>query len=222
MKPILTLSHLSRSFGDNVLFEDLSLNVDPGRHLTITGPSGCGKTTLLRTIAGLEIPDSGGIAINGRTVFSSEGTWLEPHLRGVGFVFQTPALWPHLSVAGNIRYGLHGMPRQEADRRVHALLRRFSLEGYGNRRPDSLSGGEARRVSIARALAPKPALLLLDEPLTHLDEARREDVLAFLLEEADASGTALVMVTHDEQEALRLCGSRLEWTAPHRTRWTKE
>ena len=217
MQPILSLAHVTRRFGSNLLFENLSLTLEPGTHLAVTGPSGCGKTTLLRVIAGLDVPEAGTIDIRGRTVCAADGTWVAPHLRNVGFVFQTPALWPHLTVAGNIRYGLHGLSREAADARVAALLRRFSLEGFGKRRPESLSGGEARRVSIARSLAPKPALLLLDEPLTHLDDTRREEALAFLLEEAAQSGTTLVMVTHDEGEALRLSGARLQWRSPQQT-----
>ena len=214
MNPILSLSHLTRRIGERILFEDLSLALSAGEHLAVTGVSGCGKTTLLRAIAGLDVPDAGIVRVGDQTVSSQDGTWVAPHLRGIGFVFQTPSLWPHLSVAGNIRYGLHGWQRQDADQRVAELLHRFSLTGCEKRRPDSLSGGEARRVSIARSMAPKPALLLLDEPMTHLDDTRREEALAFLLEEAGISGTTLVMVTHDDSEARRLAGTRLQWTAP--------
>lgn len=210
MASILSLVQLTRRIRGRTLFENLSLELAPGNHLAVLGPSGCGKTTLLRAIAGLDIPDEGVVAIGGKTV-SDTATWVEPHLRGIGFVFQTPSLWPHMTVAGNIRYGLHKSTRQEADQRVAHLLRRFSLEGLENRHPASLSGGEARRVSIARSLAPKPALLLLDEPMTHLDGARREDAIDFLLEEAHLSGTTLVLVTHDEAEAQRVAGTCLRW-----------
>ena len=155
---VLSLRGLTRRIGDRTLFESLDLDVAPGRHCAILGPSGCGKTTLLRTIAGLDRPDAGTVFISGRVV-SGAGLWVEPHRRGIGYVFQNPALWPHMSVSGNIRYGLSGWPRVKADARVAQLLARFSLEGFENRRPDALSGGEARRVAIARSLAPNPSLL---------------------------------------------------------------
>ena len=211
MASILSLVRLTRRIRGRALFENLSLELAPGNHLAVLGPSGCGKTTLLRAIAGLDIPDEGAVVIDGKTV-SDANTWVEPHLRGIGFVFQTPSLWPHMTVAGNIRYGLHKSTRQETDQRVAQLLRRFSLEGLENRHPASLSGGEARRVSIARSLAPKPSLLLLDEPMTHLDDARREDAIDFLLEEAQLSGTTLILVTHDEAEAQRVAGTCLRWS----------
>ena len=211
MASILSLVHLTRRINGRTLFEDLCLELEPGNHLAVLGPSGCGKTTLLRVIAGLDMPDGGAVAIGGKIV-SDVNTWVEPHLRGVGFVFQTPSLWPHLTVAGNIRYGLHTGTRREADQRVADLLGRFSLEGLQNRHPASLSGGEARRVSIARSLAPRPALLLLDEPMTHLDDARKDDAIDFLLEEAQLSGTTLILVTHDEAEARRVTTTCLRWS----------
>lgn len=207
---ILSLEGLTRQIGERTLFAKLSFQLAAGEHLAILGPSGCGKTTLLRIIAGLERADAGTVTSRGRCLSDPE-IRVVPHLRGIGFVFQTPSLWPHLSVAGNIRYGLHGWTGKEAEERVSHLLQRFSLAEMGKRRPDSLSGGEARRVSIARSLAPRPALLLLDEPMTHLDDSRREEALDFLLEEAASSGTTLVMVTHDEADARRMGRVCLRW-----------
>ncbi len=207
---ILSLRGVTRRYAERVLFGDLDLDVERGGHCAILGPSGCGKTTLLRAIAGLDRPDAGTVCISGQMV-SGAGVWVEPHRRGIGYVFQEPALWPHMSVAGNIRYGLSGWPRDKADARVAQLLERFSLGGLEKRRPEALSGGEARRVAIARSLAPNPALLLLDEPTAHLDADRRDDALAFLLEEAKKSGTTLLLVTHDLQEARRIAKGALAW-----------
>jgi iron(III) transport system ATP-binding protein len=204
---------MTRQIGAEPLFSNLSLHLDKGDHLAIMGPSGCGKTTLLRIIAGLDTADAGAVMSRGRCL-SDPVIRVAPHLRDIGFVFQTPALWPHLSVSGNIRYGLHGWENKEVEKRVTHLLHRFSLTDMGERRPDSLSGGEARRVSIARSLAPRPALLLLDEPMTHLDDSRREEALDFLLEEAVSCGTTLIMVTHDGVEARRVGHACLRWTAP--------
>ncbi len=208
---ILSLRGVSRRYGSRVLFGELDLEVRRGGHCAILGPSGCGKTTLLRMIAGLDRPDAGTVSISGQPV-AGGGIWVEPHRRGIGYVFQEPALWPHMNVEQNIRYGLAGWPRAKAAERVAYLLAHLSLNGLEKRRPDALSGGESRRIAIARSLAPSPALLLLDEPTTHLDADRRDDALAFLLDESKKTGATLLIVTHDLQEARRIAKGALVWT----------
>lgn len=200
---ILSIRNLVRRRDDRSIFDGFDLDVASGAHLSICGPSGCGKSTLLRAIAGLDVPETGTISISGQVV-SGAGQWVPPHLRNIGFVFQTPALWPHMTVAENIRFGLHGMEKQQAEDRMKCLLAQFSITSLQHRHPDEISGGEARRTSIARSMAPKPALLLLDEPMTHLDEDLKDDALDFLMEEARESGTTLLFVTHDASEALRI------------------
>lgn len=206
--PALSLRNLVRRHGNHIILDGLNLEVPAGTHLCIRGPSGCGKTTLLRAIAGLDVPDNGVVSIRGRVV-SGVGIWVPPHMRELGFVFQTPALWPHMTVAQNVRFGLHALKKREADERVEQLLSRFALCDLRDRHPDEISGGEARRVSIARSMAPRPALLLLDEPLTHLDEELKDRALDFLLEEAAETGTSLLLVTHDADEARRISSCSL-------------
>ncbi len=204
----LLLRNLVRRHGNQVVLDGLNLEVPAGAHLCIRGPSGCGKTTLLRAIAGLDVPDDGVVSIQGRVV-SGIGIWVPPHMRELGFVFQTPALWPHMTVAQNIRFGLQALKMREANERVEQLLVRFALQDLRDRHPDEISGGEARRVSIARSMAPRPALLLLDEPMTHLDDALKDRALDFLLEEAAETGTSLLLVTHDADEARRISSCSL-------------
>ncbi len=207
---ILEVQGLVRVLGGKTVLDHLDLRVERGHHMAILGPSGCGKSTLLRAISGLDVPESGTIFINEQPV-SGHRLMVPPHKRGVGLVFQNPALWPHMTVTGNIRFGLHGLTRAQAAERVHHLLKRFQLESLAKRHPDELSGGEARRTAIARAMAPRPALLLLDEPMTHLDNILKEDALQFLLEEAGAAGTTLLFVTHDESEAAKIADTALRF-----------
>ena len=168
--------------------------------LAVLGPSGCGKTTLLRLVAGLEMPDAGEISIQGRIV--SRPDWaLQPGRRGVGFVFQEPALWPHMTVAGNVLFGLHGLAKEESRRRLGELMELIDMRGLESRYPDQLSGGEARRVALARTLAPRPRCLLLDEPLTNLDQESKARMLDLIDRAAQLSGAALLYVTHDRSEA---------------------
>jgi ABC-type Fe3+/spermidine/putrescine transport system ATPase subunit len=196
---LLSARKISKSFGSVRAVNTVSLDLDAGSTLVIRGASGSGKTTLLRLLAGLELPDEGEIWINGRP-----GGSLPPHRRGMGFVFQSPALWPHLTVAGNILFGLAGRPRREARQRLEQLLERTGLAGLGKRYPDQLSGGQARRVALARALAPRPRCLLMDEPLTNLDGELKEKMLAFIQEETAGAGSSLIYVTHDDAEACQL------------------
>jgi len=169
----------------------------------VMGPSGSGKTTLLRLIAGLEPPDEGEIRLGGRLA-SSNNFLLPPYRRDVGMVFQSPALWPHMTVAENVRYGLKGIPRGAAKGRVEELLERMGIGELRNRFPGEISGGQARRVALARALAPRPRFLLLDEPLTNVEAQLKEKLILLIREEKEKHGATLVCVTHERSEAQRL------------------
>lgn len=172
-------------------------------HVTaVLGPSGAGKTTVLRCLAGLERPDSGRIAFAGETWCDvAARRCLAPQDRGVGFMFQEPALFPHLSVAGNVGYGLRRLAPAERRRVVADLMERFGIAGLAVRLPHELSGGEQRRVALARSLAPRPRLLLLDEPLSSLDADLRHDVRIRLREWLADCGIPVVLVTHDRTDA---------------------
>ncbi|HEY8347656.1 MAG TPA: ABC transporter ATP-binding protein [Symbiobacteriaceae bacterium] len=181
----------------------IDLEVQPGEILTLLGPSGCGKTTTLRLIAGLEEPDQGEIRIFGRTVYGP-GVRVPAERRGLGMVFQEHALFPHLSVAENVAFGLHRLSRAERKQRVQEVLRLVGLAGLENRMPHHLSGGQQQRVALARALAPRPHLVLMDEPFSNLDAAlrvqMREEVRRILKEH----GSAGILVTHDQTDALAI------------------
>jgi iron(III) transport system ATP-binding protein len=173
----------------------------------MVGPSGCGKTSTLRLIAGFERPDSGTIALNGQVV-AGPGAWIPPEKRGIGMVFQDYALFPHLTVAENVAFGLRRQPRPKIQREVKHLLELVGLSALGERYPHELSGGERQRIALARALAPEPVLILLDEPFSSLDADRRalvrEQVRAILR----SHGATALFVTHDQEEALFM-GDRL-------------
>ena len=196
---------LRRAFGHVVAVDDVELDVRPGEMLTVLGPSGCGKTTVLRLIAGLDQPDAGTIEIGGRRV-SGAGASVPPERRRVGMVFQDVALFPHLSVRGNIGYGLRDDPDREV--RVRELLDLIDLPDIGERMPHELSGGMQQRVAVARALAPRPDVVLLDEPFSSLDAALRTQLRGDVREILRAAGSAAIFVTHDQDEALTL-GDRI-------------
>ncbi len=192
---------LSKSFGPTPVLSDVSLRVEPGMVLALLGPSGCGKTTLLRAIAGLEVPDAGEVQV-GERLLTGPGSLVPPERRHIGMVFQDWALFPHLSVAGNVGYGL---PRTErsADR-VEAALAMVGLQGLADRSPGTLSGGQQQRVALARALAPRPSVLLLDEPFSNLDTALRAEVRTEVHRLLVELGITTVFVTHDQEEAFVL------------------
>ena len=196
---------LRREFGDIVAVNDVDLDVHPGEMLTVLGPSGCGKTTVLRLIAGLDEPGAGTIEIGGRRV-SGAGASVPPERRQVGMVFQDVALFPHLSIRANIGYGLRKDPDREV--RVRELLDLIDLPDVGERMPHELSGGMQQRVAVARALAPRPAVVLLDEPFSSLDAALRTQLRGDVREILRAAGAAAIFVTHDQDEALTL-GDRI-------------
>jgi iron(III) transport system ATP-binding protein len=201
--PALVCAGLHKRFGDTVAVAGVDLEVPSGSLTALLGPSGCGKTTVLRMVAGLLDPDAGRIEIDGQVVVG-DGPALPPERRRIGMVFQDYALFPHLSVARNVAYGLSGRSRAERKQRVAEVLELVGLGAVGHRLPTALSGGQQQRVALARALAPEPELILLDEPFSNLDAALRatvrEDVRAILRQ---AQATA-VFVTHDQEEALSL------------------
>jgi iron(III) transport system ATP-binding protein len=162
---------------------------------------------LLRLIAGLEVPDSGEIFLGGERVSRARTILVPPHRRGIGFAFQTPALWPHLTVLDNVLFGLHSLPKDSARSRAEEALASMGALHLSSRKPSDLSGGEARRVSLARALAPRPRFLLLDEPLTHLDNDAKADLTSRLLEAFRSNKTTVLCVTHDPVEASSLGGN---------------
>jgi iron(III) transport system ATP-binding protein len=184
---------------------DTSLTIPPGSITSLLGPSGCGKTSLLRAIAGLERPTAGSIRI-GDTVVSDGRTWVKPERRQVGMVFQDGALFPHLTVAQNIAFGLRSARPSAAEReaRVSELLDLVDLHGLGHRYPDTLSGGQQQRVALARSLAPNPSVLLLDEPFSALDAALRVQVRSEVARILHDVGVTTVFVTHDQDEAFVL------------------
>lgn len=192
----VTASHVEKRFDSTDVLRDVSLTIGAGEIFSLLGPSGCGKTTLLRILAGLESPDHGTVTI-GDQVVASDGVFVAPEKRGVGLVFQDWALFPHMSVAKNVGYGLQG----ESTSRIDETLDMVGLNGFGDRSPDTLSGGQKQRVALARALAPRPSVLLLDEPFSNLDTtlrvAIRTEVHALLHE----LGITSVFVTHDQDEA---------------------
>jgi iron(III) transport system ATP-binding protein len=202
---MISLQRLSKRFGNVHAVRGVTLEVPEGTCIAIHGPSGGGKTTLLRLIAGLDVPDSGEIQIEGALV--SDPTFvLPPHRRRMGFVFQEPTLWPHLTVLSNVLFGLGGSPRREAREKAQHFLDSLEIGELSDRYPAELSGGQARRVAIARALAPGPRRLLLDEPTTHLEPGLKRSVLDVILGSVRESGASLIWVTHDPDEAASVAG----------------
>ncbi|MBM2823077.1 MAG: transporter ATP-binding protein [Thermoleophilia bacterium] len=197
---MIKLESVTKRFGDVVAINTASLCIDRGEVVAILGPSGCGKTTLLRLIAGFERPEAGTIEVAGRTV-SDVRTWVPPEARCVGMVFQDYALFPHLTVAENIGFGLS---RRARPSRVPELLSIVGLDDLGRRYPHELSGGQQQRVALARALAPAPELVLLDEPWSNVDPYLRETLRAEVAEIIRPLGVTAVLVTHDREEAFSL------------------
>ncbi|MBM4287055.1 MAG: ATP-binding cassette domain-containing protein [Deltaproteobacteria bacterium] len=197
---MIQVVELSKGYGTVAAVAGVSFTVPALGTLAVLGPSGSGKTTLLRLLAGLDLPDAGEIYLDGRLA-SRPGWALEPHRRGLGFLFQTPALWPHLTVAQNILFGLYKSPKKAAQERLEELLEQMSLTALARRYPYQISGGEARRVSLARTLAPRPRLLLLDEPLINLDPELKHHLLQLIKTTVTKSRGTLIYVTHDRQEA---------------------
>jgi multiple sugar transport system ATP-binding protein len=203
----IVLTNVRKSYGKEVAVKDLTLRVEPGEFLTVLGSSGCGKTTTLRLIAGLEDPDEGEIRFGDRVVFSrKDGIVVPPEKRNLGLIFQSYALWPHMTVAKNIALALEQkkLSRTQVDEQVAIALEKVQLTPFRGRFPSELSGGQQQRVAVARLIALKPPILLMDEPLSNLDAMLRTDMRGELKRFHRELGATTVYVTHDQMEALTL------------------
>jgi putrescine transport system ATP-binding protein len=231
--PLLRFEGVGKTFGNFRAVDRLSLDIRAGEFFALLGPSGCGKTTLLRMLAGFETPDEGRILLDGKDIAQ-----VPPHLRPVNMMFQNYALFPHLSVRDNIAFGLKraGMARAKIATRVAEMVSLVRLDGMEKRKPDQLSGGQKQRVALARSLARRPQVLLLDEPLAALDKKLRESTQLELMDLQRRLGTTFIIVTHDQEEAMTMANrigvmdaGRLEQVATPRelyeaprSRWVAE
>ncbi len=207
MSTTITIKNLTKRFGDVVAVNNVSLTIEAGTFLTLLGPSGCGKTTLLRCIAGLEDPNEGEIYIGDKLVYSSiKGISLQPGARDLGLVFQNYALWPHMTVYKNITFALEmqKLTKAQMDERVHEALQEVQMDGYESRYPREMSGGQQQRIALARMLAYRPKVFLMDEPLSNLDARLRMDMRTELKRLHHISGATTIYVTHDQVEALTM------------------
>jgi len=200
-KTLLSLSGISKQFDGKTVLDELSLKIDDGEFITLLGPSGCGKTTLLRMMAGFELPDQGSVTLSGVDI-----TQMPPETRPLNTVFQNYALFPHMSVFDNVAYGLkmEKRPKAEIRERVEEVLAMVQLEDFAGRKPHQLSGGQQQRVAIARAVVKRPKMLLLDEPLSALDYKLRRTMQVELKRLQRELGITFVFVTHDQEEALSM------------------
>jgi putrescine transport system ATP-binding protein len=200
-KPFVRIRNVTKKFGDVAAVDDLSLDIYKGELFCLLGGSGSGKSTLLRMLAGFEVPTSGSIEIDGQDMSN-----VAPYNRPINMMFQSYALFPHMTVWNNIAYGLKRdhMPKAEIAARVDELLKLVKLDAYGERKPHQLSGGQRQRVALARALAKRPKLLLLDEPLGALDKKLREETQFELVKIQETLGVTFIVVTHDQEEAMSL------------------
>lgn len=207
METTITVKNLTKKFGNVVAVNNVSVTVEPGTFLTLLGPSGCGKTTLLRCISGLEDPDEGEIYIGDKLVYSHvKGISLAPGKRDLGLVFQNYALWPHMNVYKNLAFALEiqKLSKDEMDRRIKESLSEVQMSGYEDRYPREMSGGQQQRIALARMLAYRPHVFLMDEPLSNLDARLRMDMRTELKRLHHVSGATTVYVTHDQVEAMTM------------------
>lgn len=197
----VTIRELSKSFGDHLVLDHIDLRIEPGELFFLLGPSGCGKTTLLRHIAGFYYPDHGQILFDDQDV-----SHVPPYKRGTGMMFQSYALWPHMTVAGNVAFGLEERktPRAEIRKRVDEALASVGMTSYADRKINQLSGGQQQRVALARALVIRPRCLLLDEPLSNLDAKMRLQMRGEIRRVCKEFGLTAIYVTHDQKEALSI------------------
>lgn len=200
-KKLINLMHIAKSYGDNVILDDLNLYIRENEFITLLGPSGCGKTTTLRIIGGFETPDKGQVLFDGKDI-----TALPPNERDLNTVFQKYALFPHMSIAENIAFGLKIRKKSKAyiDDKIKYALKLVNLDGFEHRSIDSLSGGQQQRIAIARAIVNEPKVLLLDEPLGALDLKLRQEMQYELIRLKNELGITFVFVTHDQEEALTM------------------
>ena len=203
---IITLESVSKSYGNRLVLDAVSLELAEGERLVILGPSGCGKTTILRLIAGFIAPDAGSVNITGEAVSKPGCILVPPERRHLGMVFQDLALWPHLTVRGNLEFGLEakGVGRSERTQRVETLLELVGMEEFAERKPAELSGGQQQRVALARALVAEPKVLLMDEPLSSLDVELNVRLRREVIRLQEKLGFTLVYVTHDREEAFAI------------------
>jgi ABC-type Fe3+/spermidine/putrescine transport system ATPase subunit len=213
--PQLAIRNVTKRFGSHQALNGISMDVGAGVLAVTVGPSGCGKTTLLRLIAGLDVPDTGEIWLAGRQVSGSRRSLVPPYERGIGFVFQDLALWPHMTVQQNLEFVLEsaGAPKRERLSRAREGLRFVRIDMLAGRYPHELSGGEQQRVALARALVGRPQLLLLDEPLSSLDPELRAALRRELLELQRATKVTTIYVTHDREDAASLADCVIEMRA---------
>ena len=204
---MIRIENLTKTFGTFQAVDHVSFEVPQGAFLVLVGPSGCGKSTMLRMLAGLELPSGGQVQFGADTVSDGDRGWMiDPARRNTGLVFQSYALWPHMTVAGNVDWPLKvaGMSKPERRARVSEVLRMLGIEGLGARYPNEISGGQQQRVAIARMIAPRPAILLFDEPLSNLDAKLRVEMRTELSRVHRATGATSVYVTHDQVEAMTM------------------
>ncbi|MEM8686019.1 MAG: ABC transporter ATP-binding protein [Pseudomonadota bacterium] len=199
----LSFEHVSRSFNDTAAVNDVSLDMQPGETLCLLGPSGCGKTTLLRLAAGVDRPTAGRVILDDQEIAGPD-TFVPAEQRGIGLMFQDFALFPHLTILQNVAFGLRKLERSKARDEALLALKRVGLERYAGEYPDVLSGGEQQRVALARAIVPQPAVLLMDEPFSGLDQRLRDEIRAETLALLKETRATCMLVTHDPQEAMWL------------------
>lgn len=211
LNPWVETEGVAANHGADVVFSDVNWTIERGSRWALLGPSGSGKSTLLRLLAGLETPAAGKIVIDGRTASSAGRVEIPPHERGLAMVFQDLALWPNLTASENVELGLSGarLSREELKRRIREALESCRIAQLAERRPQALSGGEQQRLALARALAMRPRLLLLDEPFSGLDIDVRDLLFLEIERLIEELGCALVLVSHDPWEAATLCSSAL-------------
>jgi ABC-type Fe3+/spermidine/putrescine transport system ATPase subunit len=211
----LSLQELTKRFDSRTAVDRLTLEIAEGEAIVILGPSGCGKTTLLRLIAGLEVPDEGRILLSGVPAAAAGRNLIPPHRRYIGFVFQDLALWPHLTIRGHLEFvlGSVGVPRLDREPRARETLELVHMDAHADRYPHQLSGGEQQRAALARALVGRPTLLLLDEPFSSLDPALREELRVQLATVHRRLGLTTIYVSHDPADAAALADATVEMKA---------